>query len=183
MNINFYYNATCPHCFVVYQNMKQALHNIGLKPKINFVATSARGKNDAESQSIIKEYNIPLEFLDKRFNTDLVNQVMERTKKQQLWFEIVTEHYFYKGLNIESEEEIKKLLPLIGIDPSEMSEIKKIKVVDTKVDSTTLQIGEFNVEGVKDVSYYEFAFSCFYSEERETPIEFGECFCDGKHCE
>ncbi len=185
MKINYHYNMTCPHCYIAYQNMIKALKNLEMEPKINFISTNTRGNADEEIKQLMMDYKIDLKFLDIRKNTNFVNKVMIYTPYQQKWFEIITYQYFYNNLDIEDEKQVMNYFSEIGLDEKDLLNIKSIDLsLNLSVlDSTTLQIGEYNVEGIKEVSYYEFAFSCFYHEQREVEIEVGECFCHGKYCE
>lgn len=185
MKINYYYNFTCPHCYIAYQNMIKALNNLNLNPKINFIPTNSRGKKDISIKEKMTDYKMDLSFLDLRKNTDFANKVMLYTPHQQKWFEIITYQYFYNHLDIENQTQVIQYFSEINLSEEDLPMINQVNLEDCLSDSssTLLQIGEYYVDGIKDVGYYEFAFSCFYNEQREVEIEIGECFCQGKYCE
>lgn len=184
MKMKFYYNFTCPHCFIAYKNLVQAIHNCGMQNKVtvDFIPTNHRSDDEEIIQQYLKDFNIAKEFIYQRgHDLDIPNKVMQQIDDQHAWYIKVCEAYFYEKKDITNKELIVSLLN--DIQKKELEKIFSTEVeYEKEYEPTTMQIGDIVINGIKNVSYYEFALSCFPNEERKTPLKDIQEDCDGCCC-
>lgn len=183
MKIKFYYNLTCPHCFVVLKNLIQASENCQIDLDIEFVPTDLRSDDEEEIKKFLPKYQIEEKFIFERgHDLSLVNRVLLYANHKVDIYKTLADAYFYDGKDITNEEVLRSLLQCYSNEDFE--EIKKINLSEyiTTYQPTTIEIGDVRISGVKDVGYYEFALSCFYNVQREVVIEEDEECCEGNCC-
>lgn len=184
MLIKFYYNFSCPHCFVVLKNLLTAKEKVGIQLDIDFIPTTQRSDDVKTVKRYLDQFGISESFIFER-GQDLTfaNQMMQYVEDKINFYFLVAEAYFVQHKNITDEKEILKLYPIAS--SIELEKIKQISIEKylSNQQPTTLEIGNVIIEGLKDVNYYEFALSCFTFEEREQIYDSSdtEC-CDGSYC-
>lgn len=181
MIIDFYYNFSCPHCYIVFQKLLKAQENIGLQNlTINFIPTDQRSDEVESVKKFLTQYNIDENFIFKRGqNLQFANQVMVYVEDKYAWYRKVAEAYFHEYRNITDETVIKSLLPDYSSELIE--EIKKIPLAISDIAPTTLKIGDVVICGIKNISFYEFALSCFFNDKRDEEI-IAVSVCEGNSC-
>lgn len=179
MKIAYYFNFSCPHCFIAMENMKKALENLESEYEIVFYPTE-RVFREVDLEDLTMQYRIKnkLKNID-RVDTYYVDRIMEycnEIKKQREWYELVVKSYYIENQDISDFDVVKDLAKTIGLNNEEIDSLLSSKKLNNQeYTPPSIKIDEVLIEGIKDDSYYTFAFSCFFQTLLEEEKEWHDC--------